>query len=148
MLALNLGAQEGIRWHLRAIRADGSYYGEIRFNSPDPHLRIATSVSGEISQTDCERLDELVREIQHEIQPTSSEPQFARLFERLSATDLNQLRTLLVYHRGDEENWKAATAFVELAQIIERYLQKDYARIGQAEQSAIPSASKREARDI
>ena len=93
---------EGIKWYVRAIRAHGSFYGEVRFQSAEQNRRIATSVSGQLPPTECSRMAELGACLAGQPAPVEPGPHFAALFERLSPTDGGDVRLLLLYHQGDE----------------------------------------------
>jgi hypothetical protein len=120
---------EGIKWYLRGIRADGTFYGEILFQSPDEHRRKAAFVSGQLRPADCTRLADLVEVIRRQPPPEEPGPHFAALFERLSPTNAGDVRRLFEYRRGDEAHSGPARAFVELAGLVERYLSPFYAQI-------------------
>jgi hypothetical protein len=120
---------EGIRWYLRGIRDDGSFYGEVRFQSADQSRCIATWVTGQLSPDECQRLAELAAIIQRQPPPGEPGPYFAALFERLSPTNAGDVRRMFEYHWGDEANSEPARAFVELAGLIERHLTPFYAKI-------------------
>src|SRR5437667_5884928 len=104
MLALTwrCDGSEGIKWYLRGIRDDGSFYGEVRFQSPDPSRRIATSVTGQLSPAECKRMAELAAVIRQQPPPAEPGPHFAALFERLSPTNAGDVQRLFEYRRGDE----------------------------------------------
>jgi hypothetical protein len=120
---------EGIKWYLRGIRDDGSFYGEIRFQTADPSRRIATSVDGRLSTAECQRMTELAAVIQQQPAPATPEPHFAALFERLSPTNAGDVRRLFEYRQGDEAWSEPARAFLELVGIIEQHLSPFVARI-------------------
>ena len=122
---------EGIKWYVRAIRAHGSFYGEVRFQSAEQNRRIATSVSGQLSPTECGRMAELGACLAGKPAPVEPGPHFAALFERLSPTDGGDVRLLLLYHQGDETHSDPARAFVELAALIERQLAPFYAKLAE-----------------
>ena len=54
---------EGIKWFLRGIGDDGSFYGEIRFQSPHAGRRKASTVAGRLSAAEATLLGELIRRI-------------------------------------------------------------------------------------
>lgn len=118
---------EGIVWYLRGIRADGSFYGEVRFQSSHESRRRATSVTGQLSPRECERMAELAEVIRQQPAPAEPGPHFAALFERLSTTNAGDVRRLFEYHEGDEASSEPARAFVELVGIIEQHLLPFYA---------------------
>jgi hypothetical protein len=127
---------EGIKWYLRGIRGDGSFYGEVWFHSADPKRRIATSVSGQLSSAECKRMAEVAAVICQQPPPAEPGPHFAALFERLSPTNAGDVRRLFEYRRGDEAQSEPARAFVELAGLVERHLAPFYPKI--AEQGVPP----------
>jgi hypothetical protein len=124
---------EGIKWYLRGIQDDGSFYGEVRFHSADQSRRIATSVSGQLSPAECKRMAELAVVIRQQPPPAEPGPHFAALFERLSPTNAGDVRRLFEYRRGDEAHSESARSFVELASLVERHLVPFYAKIAEPE---------------
>jgi hypothetical protein len=122
---------EGIKWFLRGIFADGSFYGEVRFQSVDQGRRKASTVFGQLSQAECEQMAELVAIIRQQPPPAEPSSHFAALFERLSATKAGEVRRLFEYHQGDEAFSEPARAFVELTSLIERHLAPFYAMVAE-----------------
>jgi hypothetical protein len=120
---------EGLKWYLRGIRADGSFYGEVQFQSDDAGRRKAVWVSGQLSPQECERVAELAAVIRRQKPPAEQAPHFAALFERLSPAEAGDVRRLFEYSRGDEVHSKAARAFVELAGLVERHVSPSYSTI-------------------
>lgn len=119
---------EGIKWYLRGIRDDGSFYGEVRFQSQDEHRRKAVSVSGQLAAAECDRMRELVRIIRQLPPPVEPGPHFAALFE-WGPRGLGDARRLFEYRWRDEDHSESARAFVEMAGLIERHLSSFYEQI-------------------
>jgi len=115
---------EGIKWCIRGIRDDGSFYGEVRFQSEQPQRRWATSVSGQLSPAKRERLAELLKVIR--VVPPPDEPgsHFGALFERLFPANVGAVRRLFEYRRGDEEVSLPAQAFIDVVRLFERHWQQ------------------------
>src|SRR5262245_60477925 len=120
---------EGIKWYLRGLRADGSFYGEIRFLSEDARRRKAAWVSGQLSPPECARLAELAAVIRGQPPPAEPGPHFAALFERLSPANAGDVRRLFEYHLGDEAHSAPARAFLQLVALVECHLLPFYAKI-------------------
>jgi hypothetical protein len=132
---------EGIKWHLRGIRDDGSFYGEVRFVSAEPTRRMATLVSGQLSPAECTRLDELATLVRQQPPPVAPGPHFAALFERLSPTNAGDVKRLFEYKRGDEADSGPARAFIELASLLEKHLIPFYARLAEQRVPPEPAGS-------
>lgn len=128
-LAWRCDGSEGIKWYLRGIEAGGSFYGEVRFQSPHERSRRATGVTGQLSPPECGRMAELAAIIRQQPAPAEPGPHFAALFKRLSATNAGDVQRLFEYHQGDEAWSEPARAFVELVGMIDRHLSPFYAKI-------------------
>jgi hypothetical protein len=113
---------EGVKWYLRGIREDGSFYGEIRFQSESPCRRWATFVAGLILPVERDRLAELLEVIRQVPPPAQPGRHFGALFERLSQSDAGQVQRLFEYRCGEEEHCPAARAFLELVGLFEPHL--------------------------
>ncbi|HEY1191184.1 MAG TPA: hypothetical protein VGE74_26350 [Gemmata sp.] len=135
MLALywRCDGSDGIIWRLRGIDSGGAFYGEAYYNSDNDSNQVAF-VSGRLAPAEAEQMAELVA-IVRRAPPAPPGPCFATLFER-PPTTLAGARVLYEYRLGDEARSEAARAFVELASLIERHLDPQYAR--SAEPSAAP----------
>jgi hypothetical protein len=120
---------EGIKWTLRGIRDDGSFYGEIRFQSRDADRRRASFAHGRLSTAEVSRMTELIARIREATPPATPGPHFGAFFERLSAGNAGDIRRLFEYHRGDEAHSESARAFMELIELLERHLVPFYWRI-------------------
>jgi hypothetical protein len=120
---------EGIAWCLRGIRNDGTFYGEIRFQSGEEKRCKATFVSGRLTPAECERIAALVGIIRQEPPPAEPPPRFAAFWEWLSPTDACDVRPLVWYRHSDEATSEAARAFLELAGLVERHLRPFYRNI-------------------
>lgn len=107
-------------WCLRGILDDGSFYGEVRFESSDPSRRRVVKVSGYLSPEDCERMAGLIATILERLPPAESGPHFGALFERLPPPNYGEIRLLYEYRAGEEARSPRARAFVELARLLER----------------------------
>lgn len=117
---------EGIAWHIRGLREDGFFYGEIRFQSIDESKCICTFVEGQLAPAECQRMAELVDVIRS--LPTLSQPNscFAVMYERLPPTGVVNVLHWLEYHQSDEHQTESAKAFVELVELLERHLKTFY----------------------
>jgi hypothetical protein len=118
---------EGIKWFLRGLLEDGSFYGEIRFQSPVAERRRASWVSGRMSPTEAAAMAALIGRIRRAAPPSGAGPRFAAFFERVPGA--SDARRLFEYHRGDEDHSDPALAFVELVGLLERHLEPFARRI-------------------
>jgi hypothetical protein len=126
-----------IAWHIREIKSDGSFYGEIRFDSPDPDKRLATIVEGSISGEDLHRCFEILDEFSAlPIDELSMKPTSNICYGNLGRRDKSSMRLLgspFVYNLGDESNSDKARLFIELIEIMEKEVSKSYHKIGQGQ---------------
>ena len=117
---------EGIAWHIRGLREDGFFYGEIRFQSTDENKCIGIFIEGQLAPAECQQMAELMDVIRRS--PTLSQPNscFAVMYERLSPTDVVNVLLWLEYRQVDEHQSESAKAFIELAGLLERHLKPLY----------------------
>jgi len=122
---------EGIRWHIRSLGPEG-FYGEVGYNSADPHGGRVTGVRGRLSVADSERVAEIIAELST-AGPTEPGPSFAILGRYTES--LGQSTILFKYDRGAEEGCHLARRFLELHSIIGAYLGEAYAQIALLDRS-------------
>ena len=126
---------EGFAWYVRGIREDGSFYGEVRHQSPRAARSTSADVSGRLTPEQCARVRELVGIIR-QASPRRLPTRFAALVERLDPADFGKIGLQFEYRLGDEAASPPARAFLELARILEQHLSPHYARL--AEPGAAP----------
>lgn len=107
-----------VHWSLFGVREDGSFYGEVVLRSPVPEMQMGSSVEGQLTESDCERMTELFSKIEDSSSVDDSIPCVGRLFERLSITDRNKVRPIFDYRAGDEGHSESAYAFLELIKLL------------------------------
>jgi hypothetical protein len=129
-LSWRCDGSEGIKWYIRGIREDGSFYGEVRFQSELSQRRWSASVSGQLSPAERERLVELLKLIREAPPPEELGSHFGALFERWPSANAGAVRRLFEYHRGDEESSLHAQAFVELVGLFEQHWQQSRTKVG------------------
>jgi hypothetical protein len=117
---------EGIKWWLRGIKDDGSFYGDLRLISSDPSRRCGTSVDGVIPQEDWPRCREILRELSSS-DPFPLGPCLALLAE-VGADGRD--RILFQYDLGDEHRSRKAALFLDLIATLEEQVSKAYGRLG------------------
>jgi len=128
-----------IAWHIRGIKKDGSFYGEIRFDSPDPDKRLAAGIEGSISGKDLDRCLEILDKFSvMPIDKLSMKPTSNVYYGVLGRRDKSSMRLLdipFVYNLGDENKYDKARLFIELVEIMEKEISKSYHKIGQSSTS-------------
>jgi hypothetical protein len=117
---------EGIKWWLRGIKEDGSFYGDLFLISSDPSRCCGTSVDGVIPQEDWRRCREILHELSSS-DPLPPGPCFALLAE--AGAD-GRDRILFQYHVGDEHRSRRAALFFDLIATLEDQVSKAYGRLG------------------
>jgi hypothetical protein len=122
---------EGVKWNLRGIREDGSFYGEIRFQSEEASRRKATFVSGHLPLAELDRLTALIGIIRQAPPLDKPGQHFGALFERLSLSKAGDVRRLYEYQRGEEVHSLLAKAFIELVALLNQHLLPFYERIAE-----------------
>ena len=113
---------EGVKWNLRGIREDGSFYGEIRFQSEVASRRKAIFVSGRLPLAEQDRLTALIGILRQAPRLDKPGRHFGALFERLSPNKAGDVRRLYEYQRGEEVHSLLAKAFVELVALFNQQL--------------------------
>jgi len=123
-----------IAWHIRGIKADGSFYGEIRFDSPSPDKRLATIVEGSISGEDWYRCLEILDGFSalpiDELSMKSTGNIYYGVLGRRDKSSMCLLDSPFFYNLGDESNSDKARLFIELIEIMEKEISKSYHKIG------------------
>ena len=119
---------EGIKWFLRGIRIDGSFYGEIRYQSVDVARRKATCVNGSLTAPECLQFAKLVKTIRHAVPPVQPGPHFGALFE-WGPQGLSDPQRLYEYRIGDETHSASARAFVTLVGLLKPSMRSFYPKI-------------------
>ena len=127
---------EGIAWHIRGIEPDGSFFGEIRFDSTIPEKRKMGSAIGIIPKGNwrrcCEILDEFSSlPIDKTQMKWTSKPGPTRFYASLWRRDKSYrvLDVPLAYNLGDEKNSRKARLFLELKEILEKEISKSYHKL-------------------
>lgn len=124
MLRWSRSCPEGrLHWSLFGLRADGSFYGEVLLRSPDPEKQWGSCVEGRLTDSDCQRMTELLSQINDPLSVDASIPSVGRLFERLSMSDRSNVRPIFDYHAGDEEHSESADAFLELIKLLSPFVE-------------------------
>ncbi|MCK5173507.1 MAG: hypothetical protein KAR47_08950 [Planctomycetes bacterium] len=129
---------EKIAWHIRRIKTDGSFYGEIRFDSPNPDKRLWAIVEGVIPDKDlCRCLEILDGFSVLPIDDVSREPTNGTsgvhygVLRRWGKYSESVLDCPVLYNLGDENNSDKARLFIELIEIMEKEISKSHHKIGQ-----------------
>jgi hypothetical protein len=112
----------GVKWNLRGLRPDGSFYGSIH----EMPRRKATSVDGALEATDSVRCQEILRQLGTR-PATPPGPCFALLARWESSP--SDAEIILKYDVGDERTSEDARAFLELTALLEKEISKAYARL-------------------
>ena len=127
---------EGIAWHIRGIEPDGSFFGEIRFDSPNLEKRKMGSAIGIIPNKDWRRCCEILEEFsklpidKSSIKLISAKTtpmpigNYASLWRRDESYRV--LDIPLKYNLGDEKKSRKARLFLELKEILEKEISKSY----------------------
>lgn len=127
-----------IAWHIRRIKTNGHFYGEIRFDSIDPDKRLVAMVEGTISGKDLSRCLEILDEFstlpidELSMKPTTDPPII--YYGVLIRRDISSERVLdcpVFYNLGDENNSDKPHLFIELIEIMEKEVSKSYYKIRQ-----------------
>lgn len=117
---------ERIRWWLRGIKEDGSFYGDLLLISPDPSRCCGTSVDGVIPPADWRRC----REILHELSSSDPLPPGPCLALLAEAGADDRDRIIFQYDLGDEHRSPKAALFLDLIAMLEKQVSKVYGRLG------------------
>jgi hypothetical protein len=125
---------EGIAWHIRGIEPDGSFLGEIRFDSTIPEKRKISSASGIIPNKDWSRCCKILEEFSKQpidkssIKSTSTPTiNYASLWRRDKSYRVIDIP--FIYNLGDENINPKAKLFIELKEIIEKEISKSYDKL-------------------
>lgn len=115
-------SSEGIKWYIRGIRPDGSFYGEVLCMA----RQRATSVDGHLPPDAWQRCQEILRlfEARDALLPGACFALLARWSD-----SLGQAEVLFKYNLGDEVSCADAQAFVELKGHLEKEISKAYPRL-------------------
>ena len=131
-----------IAWHIRRIKADGYFCGEIRFDSFDPDKRLVAMLEGAISGTDLNRCLEILDEFsglpidELSVKPPTDPPIiYDGVLIRRDISSEQVLDVPVFYNIGDENNSEKARLFIELIEIMEKEVSKSYYKIGQGSMS-------------
>ena len=117
---------EGIAWRIRGILPDGTFYGELRFDSGDPAKRKLTFLEGSISSEDWPRVQELLSFFNTPV--LSENPSFA-IIAKWEGMSLNDGQVTFRYNLGDEALSEDAKRFLELHDLLEKEVSKSYEKI-------------------
>ena len=119
---------EGIAWYIRGIKPDASFYGELRFDSPDPTKRKITFLEGKISKNDWLRIRDLLLFFNTPVTNPGLHPCFA-LIAKWEGTNLGNAQITFQYNLGDESKSEQAKRFLELHDLLEQEVSKTYDKI-------------------
>jgi hypothetical protein len=131
---------EGYAWYIRGIRGNGSFYGEVRYQSADESRCLAVGVAGGLTPRDRARLGELIEVIRRAPPRPSQRGHFALLLERLDPADFGKIGLQFTYRLGDEAESAPARAFLEVVGLVEPYLAPFYARLAEPGAAADPAS--------
>jgi hypothetical protein len=113
---------EGIKWWLWRLTEDGAYFGTVHLITSEPHRGSILTVEGMVPQPEWRRGREILRELSSpDVLPPG--PCFALLAE---AGPADQDRIFFKYDLGDEKRSRRAALFLELREILEREISKEY----------------------
>src|SRR5882724_3934085 len=120
ILQWRLDESEGIRWFIRGIKPDGSFYGEVSYhNSTAPTRSWSTFVDGQLSPEDLSRCNAIFTEFSNSefIKPE-------KIFGALSrwTKTISKPTHLFCYEQGTEAKNLKARRFLELHEIIQKYV--------------------------
>jgi hypothetical protein len=116
---------EGIKWWLWRLTEDGAYFGTVHRITSEPHRGSILTVEGMVPQPEWRRGREILRELSSpDVLPPG--PCFALLAE---AGPADQDRIFFKYDLGDEKRSRRAALFLELREILEREISKEYVGI-------------------
>lgn len=117
---------EGIAWHIRGIKPDASFYGELRFDSADPAKRKFTILEGIIAPEDWPRVQEILHSFSTPI--VEPGPCFAYI-AKWEGASLGDSQITFQYNCGDEATAEEARRFIELHDLLEKEASKSYEKI-------------------
>lgn len=128
-----------IAWHIRRIKTDGYFCGEIRFDSPNADKRLVATVEGTISGEDLSRCLEILDEfsalpIDELSMKRTADPPII-YYGILIRRDISSEQILdypVSYNLGDESDSDKARLFIELIELVEKEVSKSYHKIGVA----------------
>jgi hypothetical protein len=120
LLKWRCGSDPQYAWSLRGIHPDGSFYGEITWESSQGRGQV--NVEGKLSQSDCSRLQEILERIDKIPHRLSSE-----LWVGLLAEGSPQHpRIIHLYPFDCHARTDADAEFVALIDILKPYIEKFY----------------------
>lgn len=120
---------EGISWFIRGIHPDGSFYGDIRYDSACPALRLGAVIEGVIPPEDWLKCRKLISKITELANPPSTALSAGVL--GFWTDSLGNPTIIFRYNPGDETASECAQLFCDLKTTIESEVSKDYDRITQ-----------------